>query len=675
MVAFRFQGFGGIIPRTARRLLPEMAAQAATNIKPYSGDLEPLKQPLTVNTTGHSSSLKNIARIPDGANSVWLGFTDDTDVVRAPVAGDTTGRRYYTSEAHEPRVTNLEMAKSGGGGTYPATFYALGVPAPITAPTLAAGAGGAAPNITVAYVYTFVTAWGEESIPSPAALITILTGQGVNLSALDVAPPNSGSVTAATWAAGIATITLDSVFGLRAGERTTFAGVGGAVELNATFSLLSVDAGTNQVTVSLDAMTAYTSGGTWAREAPWNTTGMTKRIYRTLSGSNATDYQFVDEIPVATTTYADTVADGDLGELIGSLEYDQPPTDLRCIAALPGGAMVGVSKNQVCFSEPYKPHAWPSKYRQTMAYNGVAIGVYGSSMVVATDGFPYVGSGTDPESITLTKAEMEYPCISKRGAVAFDFGLMYPSYAGLVLIGVGGTVVVTEPLYTADNWKQINPATLVAAGYNGRYYGIYTRSDGGNKIIILDRTEGVILLESDIQANAIYGDLLDGNLYIANVTSIQQWDGDDAHKMVFDWLSKEFLVPKPINPGAAKVEADFTQSSAEIAARQAAYDAQVAANDALLATGEVGGEINADEFGALEMNGSNMAEVPQLDYESLQFSLYNRDELVFTTQIVSNDSFWLPSGYKTDAFSYRISGNVRVRSVSIAETLKGLEQV
>lgn len=715
MTGFRIQGFGGLIPRLSDRLIPDNAARVATNVKLYSGELSPIKQPLSVFETNHAGALQTFSRMPDGAGSTWLGFTADTDVVRAPIAGDTTSRRYYTSGAHEPRVTNLAMAKSGAGGAYPATFYALGVPDPVTKPTLAAGAGGVSPNVTVAYVYIFVTQWGEKSAPSPAETITKLTGQTVNLSALDVAPPNSGGVTAARFANGVATVTLNATFGLRAGERISFAAIGGAVELNATHTIISAKPGislsgqaagvatatgvlnpgtglsgnaagvatatgtlipgTTEVTIALASMTAYTTGGTWSREAPFNTTGMVKRIFRTVSGNSATDYQFVAEIPAATTAYADSVADSALGELLDTLDWDMPPTDLHSIAALPGGAMIGLSKNEVCFSEPYQPHAWPIKYRQTMAYNGVAIGVFGATAAIATDGVPYTASGTDPSTITLIHSDLEYPCINKRGAASFDFGLMYPSYAGLVLVGIGGSKVVTQDLYTADEWKLINPETLVAAAYNGRYYGIYTRSDGGNQMIILDRTEGVILLEADVTANAIYADLLDGNLYVANVTDIQKWDGDDGHKLIFDWLSKEFMLPYPMNLGAAKVEADFAQSPAEILSRQAAYDAEIAANAAFIAAGEIGGEINAEDLCALIVNGSNIPYPPELEYESLQFTLYDGDTVILAQQITDNSAFVLPSEYKTDTVSVRLSGNVIVKSVKVAETMIGLKDL
>ena len=79
----------------------------------------------------------------------------------------------------------------------------------------------------------------------------------------------------------------------------------GLTELNGTHRIVSVDAALNRVVVRLATSQVYASGGTWARESPLNTAGMVKRIYRT-AGTNPA-FVFVAEIPVADTTYADTI--------------------------------------------------------------------------------------------------------------------------------------------------------------------------------------------------------------------------------------------------------------------------------------------------------------------------------------------------------------------------------
>ena len=102
------------------------------------------------------------------------------------------------------------------------------------------------------------------------------------------------------------TITFNSVFGLRAYEEITFASVAGMTDLNGTFAITRISG--NDVVVPLATTQTYSSGGTWARVAPHNTSSMTKRIYRSVNSSSGIEYQYVATITAATTTYSDTLS-------------------------------------------------------------------------------------------------------------------------------------------------------------------------------------------------------------------------------------------------------------------------------------------------------------------------------------------------------------------------------
>jgi len=78
--------------------------------------------------------------------------------------------------------------------------------------------------------------------PSASAETTGKDDDTWALSALDIAPPDSGTVSNGvkdTPSAGYVTITLNSVFGLRAYEEVTFAAVAGMTDTNCTFPLHS----------------------------------------------------------------------------------------------------------------------------------------------------------------------------------------------------------------------------------------------------------------------------------------------------------------------------------------------------------------------------------------------------------------------------------------------------
>lgn len=192
--------FGGQAPRVAPRQLSPHLAQTALNCKLWSS-LEPFNEPLTVNTPTKTGTKKSIYRFGQdvvGDAQYWFHWLTDVDVVRGAVPGDTAERTYFTGDG-VPKVTDSSIALTGGTN-YPMDSYTLGLPAPVSAPGITSVSGtpaaGALPESRV-YVYTYVSAWGEESAPSPAsAIATWSSGQTVNLGSLLGAPTGDYNVTA-----------------------------------------------------------------------------------------------------------------------------------------------------------------------------------------------------------------------------------------------------------------------------------------------------------------------------------------------------------------------------------------------------------------------------------------------------------------------------------------------
>jgi hypothetical protein len=59
----------------------------------------------------------------------------------------------------------------------------------------------------------------------------------------------------------------------------------------------------------------------------------------------------------------------------------------------------------------------------------------------------------------------------------------------------------------------------------------------------------------------------------------------------------------------------------------------------------------------------------------VQFQLFVDKGLIFTTQVVNDDAFRLPTGYRSDTFEVRVTGNTRIRAVHLGETPWGLDKV
>ena len=677
MTTFRITGFSGLVPRLAKQLLAPNQAQVATNCILTSGDLRPRNGPSLVFAPVIENDIVSMFRMEKDGNEKWLAWDVDVDVARSPVAGNTSRRFYYTGDG-EPRISDYDTA-TAGVGPYPSGCYVLGVTPPLTAQTVTPS-GGAGSTLTRSYVYTFVTQWGEESAPSPASVVT--TGKVDDtwaLSAMDTAPPNSGAVSAAvkdTPSAGYVQVTLDTVFGLRAGETVTFESVTGMADLNASFTLVSVDSATSKAVVLLSTTQAYTAGGIWARVAPHNTASMTKRIYRTLTTPSGTEYHYIVTIAAITTTYNDTTSDTDaaLGEVLPSTTWNMPPAGMRGIVILANGVAAGFVGNEVLFSEPFKPYAWPTAYRQTYDQDIVAIGVTGTTLVGMTEGNPFTITGVEPVTMGggMEKLGVAWPCMAKRGVASFAFGVGYPAPQGMVIIGANSDVV-TKDLFTQKEWSELNPDTFIAASADNRYYSGYSVDDS-SLMFVVDKNEAASFIKVNQRITAIWADPWTGKLYMALDKKIYQWEGDVGTKRSYEWKSKKFVTAPPVNFGAVKIDADFDMSEAETGAALASHDAAIAANQAFVTAGTMNDGLADPSLGEYEIGGDEMEIIPPLVIDSLQFQLWADGVLKFTKQVENSRAFRLPGGYKSDNVEVVLSGNVKVSGIVLAETMGGLKQ-
>jgi hypothetical protein len=677
MSAFRISGFSGLVPRLAKQLLGSSQAQVATNCNLTSGDLRPRNGPLPVFSPIIDNDIVSMFRMENEGNEKWLAWSVDVDVAQSPVAGNTSRRFYYTGDG-EPRTSDFNLA-TAGAGPYPSGCFVLGVTPPVSKP-IVTPAGGTGASATRAYVYTFVTQWGEESRPSPAS--TVATGKADDtwvLSNMDPAPPNSGTVTGAvrdTPVPGQVEVTLDRAFGLRPSEQITFTSVTGMTDLSGRFALVSVNSALNKAVVLLKTTQTYAGGGTWARVAPHNIQGMSKRIYRTLTTSSGTEYHYLVTISSEMSSYNDAATDSEvaLGELLPSTSWDMPPAEMKGITILANGIAAGFVGNEILFSEPFKPYAWPTAYRQTYDQDIVAIAVTGTTLVGMTKGNPFTITGVEPVTMGggMEKLSVAWPCMAKRGVTSFAFGVGYPAPQGMVIIGTNSDVV-TKDLFTQKEWAELNPGTFIAASADNRYYCGYT-VDGSSLMFVIDKAESASFIKVNQSITCIWADPATGKLYVALDRRIYEWEGDSGTKLTYEWKSKKFVSARPVNYGAAKIDADFDMSEAEAAAAKDAHKSILAANQALINFGTLEDGLADPSLGEHEIGGDAMHAMPPLVIDSLQFQLWADGALKFTRQVENARAFRLPGGYKADNVELVLSGNVKVAGVVLAETMDGLKQ-
>ena len=166
MAYFKRTRFNGIAPGVAPRLLAEDFAQVAENLDFESGRLKPTTDD-AFEFTLQSGAVRSIFRYED---SHWLEWNEeDVKAVPGPIPNDTNERLYWTGQDY-PRMGTVTSMIAGASG-YPAVSYRLGVPAADNAPgtSISGTPDESQTPDDVSYVYTFVTAFGEEGPPSPAS--------------------------------------------------------------------------------------------------------------------------------------------------------------------------------------------------------------------------------------------------------------------------------------------------------------------------------------------------------------------------------------------------------------------------------------------------------------------------------------------------------------------------
>jgi len=604
MSILRIKVLSGERPRVSARLLPDGAAQIAKNCKLWSGELRPWRDFSLIENPTKAGPLLTVFPMVAAA-TYWMHWATDVDLVRGPIANDTTKRTYYTG-ADLPRVTDNTLVDGGAGTDYPTSSYQLGVPAPTTAPAVTVGGAGSGAAVSRAYVNTLVTGWGEEGPPSPdSSIVAVQSGQ----------------------------------------------------------------------TVTVDTFATPPTGD-------YNFTH--RRIYRLTTGLTGASYQFVAEIAIATTSYVDSLTDTQLGEVLPSTDWDPPPTDLKGLIALPNGVLAGFRGNEVWLSEPYHPYAWPLKYRYVVDWPVVGLGNYGTTIVVMTSAYSYLINGVNPNYSAPARLPGLLPCLSKRGIVSTEYGVLYPSSSGMVLAGPSGVPrVITLPIMSTDEWSNFKPSTIHARFYNGVYIAFYSTgivgglTQGGGFLLEGIGTEQLSLNELDYYKYGSYLDQDTNTLYVIDydgtTNSIQQWEGAITRKS-YRWKSKIFPHRSQVW-SAAKVVSNYGSvlSAAQIAQYQALHDSQVSANTAKIGKGL--GALGGKPIGGLAIASSGLVavtDVPSSEPSSVEFKIYTDGVLRYTRAVSSDKPFRLPKMPHTTETEVEVSGVAPTQEIVVGQNMNEL---
>lgn len=426
-------------------------------------------------------------------------------------------------------------------------------------------------------------------------------------------------------------------------------------------ALVNLDTG---ATVTINGFAAPPSGH-------YNWQGI--NIYRTVAGATTDTYQFVAYIPLATTSYVDSLTVAQLGGVLPTIGWLPPPAGLLGITSISNGCLVGFVGNTLCYSQPFYPHAWPVAYQLSFPYPIVGIAGTESSVVVMTTKFPYIISGTTPGAMSSQQQPVAEPCISKASITSDQNGVMYASPNGMVSVGSAGAQLITDALFRRQEWQAINPGAIKGVTYDGKYIATFLPPFQNNLGLVMDPADVPMLSELTLGARAVYSDTVTGNLYIVGAADnlIYQVDADPLNPLTYTWTSKRFVNPQAVAMSAVKVDADYTQITTNTS-YVATLPAILAANAAAFLLPTLG-QLNNEQLNVLQVNGSLMQALPKFaTLVGAQLLIYGDNQLICSLNLTSLDPIRLPA-FKAREIYFTLTGNLTVRSVEMATSVRDLD--
>jgi hypothetical protein len=379
----------------------------------------------------------------------------------------------------------------------------------------------------------------------------------------------------------------------------------------------------------------------------------------------------------ASGSFADTVLAADLGVSLPSLYYTPPPATLQGLTSMPNGILAGFTGNQVWFSEPYLPHAWPVGYMMTVGAPIVGLGVFGQTLVVCTTQTPYLITGSQPGAMTQEKVPLPEPCVAKKSITSDQFGVLYASPNGLVSIAPGTQDVVSRALFTRDEWQSYSPSSMVGVIYQNMYIGFYQVGSTKAALIIM-RGDSPPLVTFDTAAQAVFVEKATSNIYVVSPldNKIYQLDADTVNNLFYEWTSKKFILPEPTNFAVAKAQAswstlgDSTTYNAIVAQITAANQAIWVAGTPLKST------LNSTTLGSIVLGGSILELIPDLqETQNIQALVLANGVQIASLAITNQEPMRMPAAQKDYVYEVKLTGNAPLRSFTMASSITELRQV
>lgn len=373
--------------------------------------------------------------------------------------------------------------------------------------------------------------------------------------------------------------------------------------------------------------------------APTGITGVKfLRLYRLQSGSIDAEYMFLTDIAVDGATDYSTLSFLDYStetktikecgsDAMVSEKWDAPPTDMVGIRLLANGMIGGFrnNSNTLCISETFVPYAFPENYQIKLPTSVRDTAVFGEVWLVLTWENAYSVTGMSPEAMSVNPIPGGIGCVSltRRGAVGFESGVLYPGASGLIHFNGAQCNCITDAFLPLQDWQDMQPHLFIGAYYEGKYWAF---KEGSTTGYVIDFKKGEI---SRFDTGfAVYGAYVSSvnRLWVIGSGAAKRWESSGSNSPTFPkmpavWESGAMALPAPVNMSAAMVSSESKTGS-------------------------------------------------------VTFKLYKTSgetkDLVTSRAVAVNQPFRLPGGYTSDSLSVRIEGNLVINKIRMATSVQEL---
>lgn len=280
-------------------------------------------------------------------------------------------------------------------------------------------------------------------------------------------------------------------------------------------------------------------------------------LYRTNTGSNGTDYQFVKEIPVSSPgayQTLDNVPNSDLSEVMSTLGYEPAPDGCTAATLMGNGVLALLRGNEVWLSEPFLPYAFNPASALSLPSRAIGCAAQENSLFVTTTSTPYLITGVSPEAMTMQPLPETQAGLNKNSICAVGDKIAYLSNDGIVLArGLDTTIGASMQLFTRTEWRARYGSSLSQARLSSHDgYLLGTFDDGAEGFILrLDEAEGAFVRYSETVA-ATHVWAANDWLYLAYNATVYAFQGS-SDSMPWVWWSKDSILPAPHNFGAFQI--------------------------------------------------------------------------------------------------------------------------